>query len=42
MRSSKLFMLKNVKICLVSYLVKIIHIELSHEWWEVAMPEVNG
>lgn len=41
MASAELFVLKYVQICFISYLVKIIHIELPHEWGEVAMSEVN-
>ena len=40
--SSKLPMLKDVLIELVSNLVEIIHVELSHERGEIFMPEIDG
>lgn len=42
MISTELLMLKNVKICFVSYFMKIIHVELSDKWWKIAMPEIDG
>lgn len=39
--SSELFMLEDVFVLLVSYLVEIIHVELSDEGGKIAMSKVN-
>jgi hypothetical protein len=41
MVSAEFLMLENVKIGLIAYFVKIVHVELSDEWWEIAMSEIN-
>jgi hypothetical protein len=40
--SSKLFVLENVFILLVSYFVKIVHVELPYKRGKVSMSKVNG
>ena len=35
-------MLKNVLVGIVSDFMEIVHIELPHKWWEIAMAEEEG
>jgi len=41
MISFELFMLKYAFVIVISYLVKIIHVQLTNKWREISMTKMN-